>query len=75
MIASPQRSVPEKPGGRVEWTWEMFLYPELNPGSKAKLDTRWIKGIGKIIQVTHTIDSRTGPFKSACKAFPLGGNS
>ena len=87
LIGSPQRSVPEAPNSfkpesyqqqakhRVEWTWEMFLYPELNPGSKAKLDTRWIKGIGKIIQVTHTIDSRTGPFKSACKAFPLGGNS
>ncbi len=71
LIGSPERSAPDKKTGRSELTFETLLYPELIPGATVKLESEEIQGTFKMIQVTHTGDTRGVDFKTAVKAVPL----
>jgi hypothetical protein len=70
LIGEPSRSPPDKTTGRSEVTFDMLLYPELTPGCTVQLESQDISGIFKLIQVTHTGDTRGDDWTSAVKVVP-----
>ena len=65
LIGSPTRT---KTG--VEF--KMLLQPNLRPGRKVKLESRFIKGEFKVSRVDHSGDSHEGDFLSECEAIAYG---
>lgn len=57
LINNPERTVPEKQGGKSEVKFDSLLYPELVPGARAKLVSEFINLEMKITDVTHTGDN------------------
>lgn len=57
LVDKPERTVPEKEGGKSEVKFNVLLYPELVPGSKVKLVSEFINLDVKLTDVTHTGDN------------------
>lgn len=71
MIGSPERVSPDHKKDRSDITFEMLMYPELNPGRAVQVISRSIKGNFKIKEVVHTGDTHNKDWKSKVKAAPL----
>lgn len=64
LIGSPQRSVPDKPGGKSELTVESLLYPEVLPGIQIKLESRTFNGEFRPKEVEHEGDTHGDDWKT-----------
>lgn len=57
LVDIPERTVPEKQGGKSEIKFNTLLYPELVPGASARLESEFINAEMKMTDVTHTGDN------------------
>lgn len=72
LIGIPERTTPESPKKSVEIKFETLLYPELQPGQLAKLQSELLNAQMKMTDVAHTGDSYdTGDYKTSVTGRPL----
>lgn len=71
IINTPERTYPDKPGGKSEVKFDVFLYPEINPGSRVRLRSEFISLDMKVTDVTHVGDTDNGDMKTSVNGKPL----
>jgi len=71
LIGSPEIAAPDKNSTTSEVHFDVALFPELTPGQSVKVESSEINGRYKLIQVTHTGDSRGDDWKTSCKGVPV----
>lgn len=72
LVNNPERTVPEKEGGKAEVKFDVLLYPELQPGSKARLASEFINLEMKLTDVTHNGDNdASDKMQTSCVGRPL----
>lgn len=71
MIGYPEVAAPEKGTTTSEVHVDVALFPELTPGQLVQIDSSTLTGQYKLIQVTHTGDTRGDDWKTTCKCVPL----
>lgn len=72
LVNNPERTVPEKEGGKAEVKFDVLLYPELMPGSKARLSSEFINLSVKLTDVSHVGDNdASDKMQTKCVGRPL----
>jgi hypothetical protein len=71
LIGIPERTFPDKAGGKSEVKFDVLLYPEIIPGSKVKLESELIRMSLKVTDVSHSGDTHGGEMKTSVSARPL----
>ncbi len=70
LIESPGFGHPDKKGKR-KLSFSCLLYPELIPGGKITLTSKYISGQFKLLKVDHKGDTRGDEWTTECEAVPL----
>lgn len=71
IIGTPERSYPDKPGGKSEVKFEVSLYPAIVPGSLIKLESEFLNIVLKATDVDHDFDTKEGDFKTSVNGKPI----
>lgn len=72
LVNNPERTIPEKQGGKAEVKFDVLLYPELQPGAKVRLASEFINLEMKLTDVTHTGDNdASDKMQTSCVGRPL----
>ncbi len=58
MIGSPELGAPDKPGKQPILTVKMLLRPEITPGGRIEVTSRYINGVFRVERLIHAGDSR-----------------
>lgn len=69
MIGSPELGAPES-GGPPHVTVRSLLYPEVVPGGKVSIQGQAVRGIYKVLRVTHAGDTHGGDWTTEIEARP-----
>lgn len=72
LVNTPERTIPEKEGGKAEVKFDVYLYPELQPGAKVKLASEFINLEMKLTDVTHNGDNdASDKMQTSCVGRPV----
>lgn len=71
LVGIPSKEVPEKPKGKTEVKFETLLYPELEPGQLAHLESEFLNVDAKMTDIKHDGDSVDGEYKTSVTGRPL----
>lgn len=71
IVGTPERTYPDKAGGKSELKFDVLLYPEIGPGSLIRLESEFIKMNAKTTDVAHKGDNRGGQMITSVQARPL----
>jgi hypothetical protein len=72
LVGIPEKTVPENPKGKTEIKCQTILFPELQPGQMAKLESEFLKVQFKMTDVKHVGDSYdNGDFTSDITGKPV----
>jgi hypothetical protein len=71
MIGSPEFGSPPKSGQPPHVTVDMLLYPELMPGDRVQVISRFMNGFFKVIAVEHSGDTHGPTWQTQVELKPL----
>lgn len=67
LIGSPQRSLPDKPKGKSEFTFETLLYPEMLPGMQVDVTSKQYSGVYRIKELEAIGDTHGDDWKTKAR--------
>lgn len=68
LIGSPKRTIPDKPKGKSELTFDVLLYPELFPGCQVQVASKTYNGLFRVKELEAKGDTHGDDWKSSAKA-------
>lgn len=71
MIGAPEISAPAKPGALPTLKLKHTLFPDLQPGRKISVRAAAIKGLFRVVQLTHVGDTHGADWYTEIEANPL----